>query len=152
MIACDNIRIMEKRDKSSVLKMMTDFYSTPENRAGGTPEIFIRNFDECIKGGSHIAGFVFEAFDKSLLGYALIAQSYSTEYGRYVIWVEEVHVTEKARESEIIDSFLSYLEEHYSRHIHRLDVAAQNEFAMRFYMRRGFKLIPNVGMIRRPSK
>jgi GNAT superfamily N-acetyltransferase len=84
-----------------------------------------------------------------VLGYAMIAHSFSTEYGRPCIWIEDLYLAEEARGKGLASQFLEFLTEKYSDHIIRLESENENEHAMEVYKRKGFSEMPYVEMYRK---
>ena len=86
---------------------------------------------------------------EQILGYAMIAHSFSTEYGRPCIWIEDLYLLEEARGNGFASQFLEFLTEKYSDHILRLESENENEHAMEVYKRKGFSEMPYVEMYRK---
>ncbi len=89
------------------------------------------------------------AVKEMILGYAMIAHSFSTEYGRPCIWIEDLYLLEEARGNGFASQFLEFLTEKYSDHILRLESENENEHAMEVYKRKGFSEMPYVEMYRK---
>ena len=102
----------KQNDKSEILKMMTEFYSSNAVSTNGSIEIFEKDFDECIKNSSYLEGYVFIE-NSSILGYAMLAKSFSTEFGKICIWLEDLFVKQEFRGQGIITKFLEYTENIY---------------------------------------
>ena len=85
------IRKMRAEDKNEVLDMMRVFYASPAVLTGGSEEIFRRDFEGCIRENPYLAGYVAE-LEGEILGYAMVAQSYSTEFGKPCVWIEDLYV------------------------------------------------------------
>ena len=70
------IRQMLNNDKDIVIDMMRRFYNSPALITNGSEEIFSNNVEACI-GDSHYAeGYVFIVEEK-IIGYGMLAKSYS---------------------------------------------------------------------------
>ena len=85
----DTIRTMTENDKDAVLEMMRVFYASPAVWSNGSDEIFLTDIETCINGSPYLSGFVFEE-NGALLGYAMVAKSFSTEFGKPCVWVEDM--------------------------------------------------------------
>ena len=89
-----------------------------------------------------------EKHTKKLLGYAMIAHSFSTEYGKRCIWIEDLYLKEEARGLGLASAFLEYIRKEYPDALHRLESEHDNEHAMEVYKHKGFTELPYVEMIR----
>lgn len=168
-------RKIKRRDRDAVLGMMKDFYSSAAVLSNGSEEIFNNDIDACISENPYLEGFVFvqkcsaeapetddsgddvkdeaahetEAVKEKLLGYAMIAHSFSTEYGMPCIWIEDLYLIKEARGMGLASQFLEFLSEKYADHILRLESENENEHAMEVYKRNGFSRMPYVEMYRK---
>ena len=79
------IRKMEAGDRQAVKAMMRMFYASPAVFSNGSEEIFDADIDQCVGSSPYLEGFVFEK-EKAILGYAMIAKSFSTEFGKPCIF------------------------------------------------------------------
>ena len=139
------IRYMEEKDRHAVTRMMRDFYSSPAVFTNGSEEIFEADFNACIGESPFIKGYVFEG-DGEIMGYAMIAKSFSTEFGKPCIWIEDLYIKAEYRGCGIGRSFLSYTEEKYPDAIFRLEVEEENEGAVKLYRKSGFDPLPYLEM------
>ena len=142
------MRRMTTEDKSRVLGMMRKFYSSDAVMTNGSEEIFAKDIQECISDSPYLEGFVFPDEEGEIKGYAMIAHSYSTEFGRRCIWIEDIYLENELRGSGAVSEFFDYLKTQYPDSINRLEVEAENERAIRAYSRNSFKEIPYLEMIR----
>ena len=85
---------------------------------------------------------------KKLLGYAMIAHSFSTEYGKRCIWIEDLYLKEEARGQGLASAFLEYIRKAYPDALHRLESEYENDHAMDVYRHKGFTELPYVEMVR----
>ena len=76
----------------------------------------------------------------------MIAKSFSTEFGKPCIWIEDLFLTEESRGLGLGRLMISYIEEKYEGAIFRLEVEEENERAMRLYRKCGFDVIPYTEM------
>ena len=137
------IRNMNVKDRPVVMEMMRVFYSSPAVLTNGSEEIFANDVDNCIGDSPYLEGYVFEN-ESGLLGYAMIAKSFSTEFGKPCIWIEDLYLKEENRGKGIGKEFFAFIEEKYPNHIFRLEAEEENEGAIRLYKKCGFEVIPYV--------
>ena len=139
------IRAITEKDKACVLQMMRVFYSSPAVFTNGSDEIFQRDIEACAQGGPYVEGYVFDG-DGELQGYAMIAKSYSTEFGKPCIWIEDLYIQEKYRGLGLGKRFMEFIEQKYPDYLFRLEVEEENERAVRLYEKHGFTRLPYVEM------
>ena len=139
------IREITEKDKACVLQMMRVFYSSPAVFTNGSEEIFIRDIETCVQGSPYIEGYILEN-EKELQGYAMIAKSYSTEFGKPCIWIEDLYIKEEYRGLGLGERMMEFIERKYPDHLFRLEVEEENERAVRLYEKRGFTRLPYVEM------
>lgn len=84
------IRMMTAQDAPAVLEMMRVFYASPAVLSNGSEEIFQNDVAECVSGSPYLEGYVFEE-NGQLQGYAMVAKSFSTEFGKRCIWIEDLY-------------------------------------------------------------
>jgi len=139
------IRSMEARDRAAVLEMMRVFYASPAVLSDGSEEIFEADIDACVSGSPYLEGYVFENTE-GLLGYAMLAKSFSTEFGRPCLWIEDLYIRDAYQGEGIGSRFLRHAAETHSGYVERLEVEAENEGAIRVYRRNGFDILPYMEM------
>lgn len=139
------IRMMTSADRNSVLEMMRVFYVSPAILSDGSEEIYRNDFEQCVGENPYVEGYIFEN-DGKTLGYAMVAKSFSTEFGKPCIWIEDLYMTESARGLGIGSRFLQYVEEKYPNCVLRLEVEANNERAIHVYKKSGFDVLPYIEM------
>ncbi|MBQ7325140.1 MAG: GNAT family N-acetyltransferase [Clostridia bacterium] len=139
------IRAMKEADKDCVIEMMRGFYASPAVWSNGSEEIFQTDVENCIGDCPFIEGYVFED-GNDLQGYAMVAKSFSTEFGKPCIWIEDVFVKSEYRDLGIGSRFLRYIEEQYPNAVFRLEVEAENEMAVHVYKKAGYEFLPYMEM------
>ncbi len=139
------IRVMEEKDREQVIEMMRVFYTSPAVLSNGSEEIFNTDIDNCIGECPYIEGYIFED-TKNIQGYAMIAKSFSTEFGKTCIWVEDLYIKSEYRGLGLGSHFLKYIEEKYPNSVFRLEVEAENEMAVYVYKKCGFEVLPYMEM------
>ena len=141
------IRIMEKGDCAAVTHMMRGFYASDAVLTNGSEKIFSDDVNECVNDSPFLEGYVFEN-EIGIQGYAMCAKSFSTEFGKRCIWVEDLFVKEEYRGKGIGGEFLSFISDKYSDCIIRLEAEAENEPAIHVYKKAGFDILPYTEMIK----
>lgn len=141
------IRPMREQDRAEILSMMRVFYASPAVSTNGSEEIFQSDIDHCLSDCPYLEGYVFEAESK-ILGYAMTAKSFSTEFGKPCIWLEDLYLKEDARGLGIGGRFLEYVAEKHPDAICRLEVEEENERAVAVYRKHGYQTLPYMEMKR----
>lgn len=136
------IRKMEQKDAQEVLWMMRVFYDSPAVFHKASDEILQKDIEDCISDMPLIDGFVFEK-ENVLLGYAMAAQNYSTEFGGVCIWLEDLYLKPEARNQGIATEFFGFLETYYPNAVRfKLEVETENEAAIAAYKKNGYGISP----------
>lgn len=139
------IRGMEEKDRGQVLEMMRVFYASPAVWSNGSEDIFVADVNTCISDSPYLEGYIFENAEE-VQGYAMVAKSFSTEFGKPCVWIEDIYVKDAYRGTGIGSLFLKFIERKYPDAILRLEVEAENERAVRVYRKCGFEVIPYMEM------
>ena len=141
----NNIRLMEEKDRCAVLDMMRTFYTSPAVLTDGSEDIYNADFDNCVNDSPYLEGYIFEG-DGEIQGYAMLAKSFSTEFGKPCIWIEDIYIKEKYRGHGIGSGFFRFIEEKYTGVIFRLEAEEDNESAIKVYKKAGFDVLPYLEM------
>ena len=139
------IRYIEERDRTAVINMMRTFYASDAVLSNGSDEIFNTDIDNCIGNSPYIEGYVFEE-GENIQGYAMLAKSFSTEFGKPCIWIEDLYIKGEYRGLGIGGHFLKFVEEKYPDSLFRLEVEAENEQAVNVYRKCGYQILPYMEM------
>ena len=107
------IKSMTSEHKETVLNMMRIFYASPAVLSNGSEEIFNNDIDNCINDNPYLEGYVFEE-DGEIRGYAMVAKSFSTEFGLPCIWIEDLYFKPEYRGLGLGGQFFAYLDEKYN--------------------------------------
>lgn len=141
----NTIRLMTSEDKAAVYEMMKVFYASPAVHTDGSDEIFCADIDNCINDNPYLEGYILEN-EIEIQGYAMIAKSFSTEFGKPCIWIEDLYLKETYRGLHIGQTFFDYITNKYTDCIFRLEVEKENERAVRLYTKAGFTELPYMEM------
>lgn len=139
------IRPMTAKDKPAVVAMMRDFYASPAVWSNGSEEIFMKDIENCIKGSPYVEGYII-ADGAEIQGYAMIARSYSTEFGKPCIWIEDLYIREACRGKGAGKAFMTFITQKYTDCIFRLEVEEENTSALALYRKCGFDVLPYMEM------
>lgn len=141
------IRPMEAADREAVLAMMRVFYASPAVLSNGSEQIFQADVDACLGDSPYLEGYVWEG-PQGLCGYSMLARSFSTEFGRPCLWVEDLYLLPEYRGQGLGSSFLRWLGEAFPKALLRLEAEPENTPAIRAYQRSGFRELPYLELFR----
>ena len=139
------IRKMTREDKTIVMDMMRVFYASPAVLSNGSDEIFESDIENCVNDSPYLEGYVFEDGNQ-IQGYGMIAKSFSTEFGKPCIWIEDLYMKPEYRGLGIGSKFFEYIQANYTNHVFRLEVEEENERAVHVYEKNGFAVLPYMEM------
>ena len=136
------IRSMTKQDKPEILQMMRVFYDSPAVEHTASNEILEKDIDDCLSDMPFLEGFVIEDKNK-IIGYAMTAVSYTTEYGGICIWLEDLYLKPEYRHSGIAGEVFRFIENYYPEAVRfKLEVEPENEFAVKAYQKYSYQISP----------
>lgn len=139
------IRPITQNDKQTILSMMETFYNSPAVYTNGSIEIFKTDIDTCLSDSPFLDGFVIENLGE-ILGYTMVAKSFSTEFGKPCIWVEDLYIKDGFRGAGLGNKLLEFITQKYKDCIFRLEVEEENQKAIKLYQKHGFTQIPYMEM------
>ena len=145
-VSC-TIRIMTIKDKPSVIEMMRVFYASTAVLSNGSEEIFSNDIENCVNNSPYLEGYIFEDAEE-IQGYAMIAKSFSTEFGKPCIWIEDLYIKDRYRSLGIGSLFIDFITKKCTDSIYRLEVEKENERAVKVYEKCGFTVLPYMEMKR----
>ena len=140
------IRKMIQEDRNIVIDMMRRFYNSPALITNGSEEIFANNVDNCLKNSPYLEGYVF-VIDEKVIGYGMLAKSFSTEFGSECIWIEDIYIEEEYRSQGIGSNFLQFVKYSYADKVLRLEAESDNGKAIATYEKNGFKKLPYMELV-----
>ena len=141
------VRLMNAQDRETVLDMMRVFYASEAVLSNGSEEIFLNDFENCVNENPYLEGYIFEE-QNVIKGYAMVAKSFSTEFGKPCIWIEDLYVKDEFRGQGIGTMFFEFIGKKYEGYVQRLEVEEENEKAVAVYEKCGFEEIPYMEMKR----
>ena len=139
------IREMREDDRERVASMMHEFYASEAVLTDGSPEIFKADIDACVGDSPYLEGYIFEE-GSITIGYGMLAKSFSTEFGKPCIWVEDLYLENEHRAKGFGSQFLRFVQAKYNGALLRLEVEADNEIAIKTYRKCGFEVLPYMEM------
>ena len=145
MIMNSIIRVMNEKDKTEILEMMRVFYTSPAVFTNGSEEVFLSDIENCINDNPYLEGYIIED-SNGIQGYAMIAKSFSTEFGKPCIWIEDLYVKEEYRGLGLGNMLMEFITQRYTDCIFRLEVEEENERAVKLYKKCGFTVLPYMEM------
>ena len=134
------IRNINQTDTAEITDMMRVFYASPAVLTNGSEEIFRTDIENCIGENPYLEGFVFTE-DEAILGYAMLAKSFSTEYAKPCIWIEDIYIKPEHRGKGIGKLFFAELEKRFPDSVLKLEVEKENHGARRMYERCGHQTV-----------
>ena len=136
------IRKMENRDAEEVFGMMRKFYDSPAVFHTSSDAVLRKDIEDRISDMPLAEGLVVEE-DEKLLGYAMTALNYTTEYGGISVWIEDIYLKPEARGKGIATDFFAFIEKQYPQAVRfKLEVEQENEVAIAAYRRNGYSISP----------
>ena len=76
----------------------------------------------------------------------MIAKSFSTEFGKSCIWIEDLYIKEDCRGLGLGNMLMEFITQNYTDCIFRLEVEEENERAVKLYKKCGFTVLPYMEM------
>ena len=141
------IKSMTAEHTDRVIEMMRVFYSSDAVYTNGSEQIFTSDVENCINDSPYLEGYVFED-EARLVGYGMLAKSFSTEFGKRCIWIEDIYVIPEYRSQGIGTRFLKEVEHKYPDCLLRLEAEAENTTALRVYKKCGFSELPYIELVK----
>ena len=136
-----NIRMMTRDDAAAVYEMMSVFYASPAVLSNGSDEIFRADIENCVNDSPYLEGYIIEN-ESEIQGYAMVAKSFSTEFGKPCFWIEDIYLKDAYRGKGLGKVLLDHITSKYKSCIFRLEAEPENERAIRLYEKCGFEVLP----------
>jgi len=139
------IKWMERCHAEKIIDMMRTFYASPAVHTNGSEEIFRNDVENCVNDSPYLEGYVFME-NEEIIGYSMLAKSFSTEFGKPCIWIEDLYLKPEYQGKGVGTQFFAFLEEKYKDVIFRLEVEEENKRAVHVYRKCGFDVLPYMEM------
>ena len=137
----NEFRKIKREDKEIIFSMMKTCYSSDAVYTNGSDEIFSKDIENCLNENPYLDGYVFEN-DGVIIGYAMLAKSFSTEFGKPCIWIEDLYLLQEYRGQHIVPNFIEHIKKKYCDCVLRLEVEKENKHACYVYKKLGFEELP----------
>lgn len=134
-------------DKDRILLMMRSFYDSPALIFTPGDDVLERNFNACISPSPYVSGFSFVDGNK-IVGYGILAFSFSTEVGGECVWIEDIFILESYRHQHIGSDFLKFVQKNYPARRYRLEAEEENKSACNVYADAGFEKLDYIQYIK----
>jgi GNAT superfamily N-acetyltransferase len=134
-----------KHDDLGTLKaLMKDFYNEDPGSCGINDKKIENTVNEFAKNQQKGRIVVFES-ERKIVGYAIIVNYWSNEYGGNIIIIDELYIVPAQRRKGCATRFLGFLraEEGGTSGGIQLEVGRKNKTALKAYKKNGFVLINN---------
>lgn len=142
------IKNLTPENKIEVIDMMRIFYASDAVLSNGSDEIFEHDVDACTSDNPYIEGYVFEE-NQEIVGYAMLAKSFSTEFGKQCIWIEDIYIKPQFHHMGMGKAFFEMLFSTYQDVIFRLEAEEDNHNAVALYEKCGFEVLPYMEMVKK---
>ena len=140
------IRRIQESDRADYLRMAHDFYHSPAVMHPVPDSYLVRGFDEMMRSGDYMQGFIFEA-DGRTAGYALLCRTYSQEAGGAAVWIDEVYICPEYRGRGLGHELFRNLKTLLPAARYRLEIEPDNLRAEKLYRSLGFDALPYAQMV-----
>ena len=132
-----NFRKIRREDAAAYIEMATDFYNSPAV-LHSIPQNYIENTVKAVLSGTPFADVYMFEENNTVVGYGLLAYTYSQEAGGTVCWLEEIYVRPEARGAGVGAAFIEFVKEAVPAARYRLEVEPDNTRVKALYRRHGF--------------
>ncbi len=142
-------RPIKAADREEYLAMATAFYNTNAVMHPIPRSHMEATFDELMRADTYTACHICQTAD-GIIGYALLAKTFSQEAGGHVLWIEELYLKEGYRHQGLGRAFFNDLLTTLPPEIKRvrLEVERENEGAVKLYESLGFEFLEYDQMIK----
>ena len=143
------IRPLDQTDFDRVLSMMVTFYASDALLIHPEEAVLRKTLSDALSGTPYLEAFGFEAAGQ-LVGYGMVAMSYSTEAGGLCAWIEDIYIEPEHRGLGYGSSFLEFVWQRYRDRVARvrLEAEPENQRAMAVYRKAGFSILGYTQLVR----
>ena len=143
------IRPLIPGDFEQVLSMMVTFYASDALLIHPEEAVLRKTLTDALSGTPYLEAFGFEVKGQ-LVGYGMVAMSYSTEAGGLCAWIEDIYIEPEHRSQGYGSSFLEFVWERYRSRVARvrLEAEPENTRAMAVYRKAGFEILGYTQLVR----
>lgn len=143
------IRPLTQTDFDCVLAMMVTFYASDALLVHPEEAVLRKTLADSLSGTPYLESFGFEQ-EGQLVGYGMVAMSYSTEAGGLCAWIEDIYIEPAHRGKGYGSSFLDFVRQRYKGRVTRvrLEAEPENERAMAVYRKAGFEILGYTQLVR----
>ena len=142
-------RPINASDREEYLAMTTAFFNTNAVIRAIPRSHMEATFDELMRSSVYTTCYICE-FDGEIVGYALLAKTFSQEAGGMVLWIEELYLKTDYRNQGLGREFFNDLLGTLPADIRRirLEVERENEGAVKLYESLGFEFFDYDQMVK----
>lgn len=135
---------IQEKDRNAFHQMVGEFYSSDAVLADVSEKNIDATFDEAVSNSPYLDAYILMNKASEIAGYAIIVRTFSPEAGGKVIWLEELFIKLPDRSQGLASEFLDFMKKNLTGDVKRirLEVERDNEGALAFYKRNGFKNLP----------
>ena len=141
-------RFVEKNDKKILTKHIKQFYTEDTYAKNITDEKISSTFTE-LEQHPEKGCFLLVEDNNEIIGYALLINYWSNEYGGNLLHIDEIYITPSYRGKGIGTQFLNYIiTKQFNQPVAiPLEVTKHNKKVIKFYQKFGFKKSPYTRLI-----
>lgn len=136
------IRKLQEKDFDKVFSMMQVFYASDALLIHPEETVLRKTLTDALSDTPYLEGFGFEK-DGVLVGYGMVAMSYSTEAGGQCAWIEDIYIEPACRGKGYGTAFLEFVKQRYAGKVVRIRLEAEpeNSRAMAVYQKAGYGIL-----------
>lgn len=142
------IRDIREEDRESFFRMEKEFYGGEACMHTVPEENFEATLQECLRSQDYSRVLMLED-ESGIVGFLVLAFTFSNEAGGKVVWLEELYFDEKARGKGYGREVFAWVEETYKdARRFRLEATNANKRAIALYERLGYEELDYYQMIK----